>query len=180
MVSSSGPPTLSKAAKKFKRSDGTCTSSGQVYSVSLTSIGWARSIQDLSEEDLRAVVHATLHALVSLHGANLVHRDLRLDNILWQAKSKPFLNDLELVAESNQKVPEGVFFRGWDASTLSPNSTYTTTSDLYQLGKIMESFPQDRLSVEGKDLCRQLCGKSIESAQNALAHRWVACPGSCG
>ena len=50
-------------------------------------------------EPLRNVVHATLLALLKLHAAKLVHRDLRLDNILWQADTQPFLADLELMTQ---------------------------------------------------------------------------------
>ena len=51
----------------------------------------------------RNVVHATLASRVA-QAANLVHRDLRLDNILWQADTQPFLADFELAAKQDLEV----------------------------------------------------------------------------
>ena len=104
MVHSEHLPELSKSDKRWKRSDGTYTHTARAYSVKMTTLGWVRSMHELSEEDLRNVVHATLHALLKLHTANLVHRDLRLNNILWQADMQPFLADLELAAKQDLKV----------------------------------------------------------------------------
>ena len=70
-------------------------------------------------------------------------------------------------------------FTGWDGKTLSSGSKYTCTSDLYQLGWIMKKFPSEQLSSGGADLRDKLIGKAIKSAKDALAHVWVACPGSC-
>ena len=104
MVHSVQLPELSQYEKRWKRSDGTYTRTAQAYSVQMTTLGWVRRMHELSEEDLRDVVHATLHALLKLHAAKLVHRDLRLDNILWQADRQPFLADLELAAKQDLKV----------------------------------------------------------------------------
>ena len=70
----------------------------------MTTLGWVRHGTDLTEKDMKLVVNATLQALAKLHAAHLVHRDLRLDNILWKSESEPFLADLELVARENQKL----------------------------------------------------------------------------
>ena len=70
----------------------------------MTTLGWVRHGTDLTEKDMKLVVNATLQALAKLHVAHLVHRDLRLDNILWKSESEPFLADLELAARENQKV----------------------------------------------------------------------------
>ena len=104
MVHSERLPELSTSKKRWKRNDGTYTHTAQAYSVKMTTLGWVRQMHELSEEDLRNVVHATLHALLKLHAAKLVHRDLRLDNILWQADTQPFLADLELAAKQDLKV----------------------------------------------------------------------------
>lgn len=71
----------------------------------MTTLGWSRPISDLSEVEMKAAVHAILHALVRLHGKGLVHRDLRLDNVLLLPhEGGPFLTDLELAASNNSQV----------------------------------------------------------------------------
>ena len=76
------------------------------------------------------------------------------------------------------QIPDGVVFAEWDEKTLSEGSIYTCTSDLYQVGRIMKKFPQE-LSVGGAQLRDMLLGKAMKTANEALAHAWVACPGSC-
>ena len=97
-------PELSQASKKRMRDDGSFTPSAQVYSVEMKTLGWVRHMHELSEEDLRVLVHAILHSLIKMHDAKLVHRDIRLNNILWQSDTQPFLADLELAATNNLKV----------------------------------------------------------------------------
>ena len=43
----------------------------------------------------------------------------------------------------------------------------------------MKKFPPDKLSVGGGQLRDKLLGKAMKTAKEALAHAWVACPGSC-
>jgi serine/threonine protein kinase len=159
-------------------------------------------MNELSEADLRAAVHATLHALVKLHGVHLVHRDLRLENILWRPGALPFLADLELAAAQDLKVkphfgysafycssskslfyhtqvPDGMRFIEWDENTLSSTSKYSCTSDLYQLGRMMTKFSSEDLSAQGLDLCDKLLKKTMKTAKKALTHPWVLCQGHC-
>lgn len=49
-------------------------------------------------------MHAALQGLVTLHKNGLVHRDVRLDNILWRLDQPPFLMDLELASRAGLKV----------------------------------------------------------------------------
>ena len=106
MVHSVSLPEMSESKKKRMREDGSYIPNAQ-YSVRMKRLGWVRRMHELSEEDLRAMVHAILHALLKMHGAKLVHRDIRLDNVLWQSDAQPFLADLELAAKQDLKVQEG-------------------------------------------------------------------------
>ena len=60
--------------------------------------------------------------------------------------------------------------RGWDEGTLDDNGQYTTQSDLYELGKMLEEF--HNLSNEGRDLATQLKRKCMTATQ-ALNHIWI-------
>ena len=104
MVHSVSLPEMSKSNKRRMREDGSYTPTAQVYSVSMKTLGWVRHMHELSEDDLRVMVHAILHALLKMHDAKLVHRDIRPDNILWQSDTQPFLADLELAAKQDLKV----------------------------------------------------------------------------
>ena len=101
MVHSVSLPEMSKSIKRRMREDGSYTPTAQVYSVSMKTLGWVRHMHELSEDYLRAMVHAILHALLKTHDAKLVHRDIRPDNILWQSDTQPFLADLELAAKQD-------------------------------------------------------------------------------
>ncbi len=115
-------PELSSQQRKRKRSSGSFTNSGRVYSLEMTTLGWPRPSCELSEAEMKLAVHAILHALVSLHGQGLVHRDLRFDNVLWRPYGGgPFLTDLELAAKKDQKVREQFeqsTVKAWDCTCL--------------------------------------------------------------
>ena len=70
-------------------------------------------------------------------------------------------------------------FAEWDEDTLSSGSRYSCLSDLYQLGQMMSKFPSEKLSAGGVELRDKLLEKTMKAAKDALAHPWVACPGSC-
>ena len=53
--------------------------------------------------DLQAATHAVIQAAAMLHSSDLVHSDLRAENILWR-HGKPFLTDLEQVHEAGYEV----------------------------------------------------------------------------
>ena len=108
MVHSVSLPEMSKGKKRRMREDGTSyTHTAQVYHVSMKTDpmgSWVRHMRELSEGDLRVMVHAVLHALIKLHDAKLVHRDVRLESILWKSDTQPFLAGLELAAKQDLKV----------------------------------------------------------------------------
>jgi len=60
----------------------------------------------------------------------------------------------------------------WDLGTLDQTNTYTTLSEMYQLGKLLEEL-NTMTSDEGRDFVRRLRDKRME-ADAALRHRWIA------
>jgi serine/threonine protein kinase len=77
-------------------------------------------------------------ALFVLHETGLVHRDVRLPNVVQVSHEQFMLIDLETVAASPFRLPEGFqYFRGWNIEMLE-GSFYTPMSDMYQLGRLLE------------------------------------------
>jgi serine/threonine protein kinase len=77
-------------------------------------------------------------ALSVLHEAGLVHRDVRLPNVVQVSQEQFMLIDLETVADFPFRLPEGFqYFKEWSIEMLEGN-LYTPMSDMYQLGKLLE------------------------------------------
>ncbi|KAL0038926.1 hypothetical protein WJX77_002070 [Trebouxia sp. C0004] len=58
----------------------------------------------LTVEDVCKVIRACLQSASALHAKQLVHRDFRYANVLWDSEG-PFVIDLEMAATSPLKDP---------------------------------------------------------------------------
>jgi serine/threonine protein kinase len=85
-------------------------------------------------------------ALSVLHEGGLVHRDVRLPNVVQVSQEQFMLIDLETVAASPFRLPEGFqYFRGWSIEMLE-GSFYTPMLDIYQLVHWMPEISELNLS----------------------------------
>ncbi len=145
---------------------------------------------------------AGLQCAKLLATASLVHRDLRLANFFWD-KDKPFVGDLELAAKAPLQVllqlcllmwprlqlryavvvlqvreSDITPLTDWTDGTLDADGNYTTGSDVYQLGILLEkwlSFPIAALADNAglvSNLTKIL--KSKVHAHAALNHAWLS------
>ncbi|EFJ33399.1 hypothetical protein SELMODRAFT_407174 [Selaginella moellendorffii] len=133
------------------------------YNVVIQSVGYEQMIS--SEEDLWPAIQSALHGLHALHQAGLVHRDIRWKNILKLPASNGswMLIDLETVWKTD--CTPSCWLRAWDDNTLV-DGVYTRSSDLYLVGRLMESFRD--LSPEAKEFQAKLLRHEFLSAQEAL------------
>ena len=137
------------------------------YQVMLKTRGVRR--QPVDEQDLCEMVRCVLLGLKRLHNGGYVHRDIRIPNILYVPGGS--FGGLYVLIDFEHGGYDGELMkmkelRGWDEGTLDDNGQYTTQSDLYELGKMLEEF--HNLSNEGRDLKR----KCMTAAQ-ALNHIWI-------
>ncbi|GET65883.1 hypothetical protein GLOIN_2v1824646 [Rhizophagus irregularis DAOM 181602=DAOM 197198] len=61
---------------------------------------------------------------------------------------------------------------GYDDNTLTTAGCYTTTSEMYQLGKMLEALNSQITSNQGKGFVEKLKSKKL-TAELALKHSWI-------
>ena len=61
--------------------------------------------------------------------------------------------------------------KNWDGNTLTTKGYYTYSSDMYQLGKLIESYG-NLITGNGNDFVNQLKSKNM-TAMEALRHPWI-------
>ena len=113
------------------------------------------------------------HALCIFHNASLVHRDIRLANIVRLSKTEFVLINLKSVADSPFILLEGFrHFSGWNLKMFEGNQ-YTPFSDMYSLGELLNAeLSYERTSL-AENFVRKLTNKQL-SASDALQDPWLS------
>ncbi|KAG0598473.1 hypothetical protein M758_12G076900 [Ceratodon purpureus] len=127
----------------------------------------------VSEEDCRWMAQCVCQALCTLHSAGLVHRDVRLPNIVRLPDTKFMLIDLEYVADSPFILFDG--FKpssGWYPEMYVGNQ-YTPFSDMYSIGKLLDAHLPGARTAHAEDFIRKLPDKQLSSSQ-PLQHPWLS------
>ncbi|EFJ05309.1 hypothetical protein SELMODRAFT_431692 [Selaginella moellendorffii] len=164
LVSACGSPTL--------REDG-------VYEVLLSPIGGRVMIS--TEQELKWLGRDVLSALDALHSQGLVHRDVRLENVIcvdYSHDGNFVLIDLEGVKEADSEVGDAFRLVDWTRETLvwrsssseakrkRPTGVYAKTSDLYQLGVMLKGLVETKrisLSASGASFIADLKSHTKEA-----------------
>ncbi|KAJ3084069.1 hypothetical protein HK102_000766, partial [Quaeritorhiza haematococci] len=150
---------------------------GGSYHVRMSTIGipLSKRRESMTEADVRNAAKAVLQGLKCLHSASYVHRDIRLANVLYLPEAFRGHNyaviDFEHAGRAGDHW-EGNWLLAWDKGTLDTQGCYTTTSDIYQLGVLIQNFSAVLLSPESRDFIAYLKGKP--TAEEALKHRWIS------
>jgi hypothetical protein len=155
-----------------KRSDDYISRTG-TYTVEISPLGHAPILR--SEQSIRMMAKNVCEALSILHEAGLVHRDVRLPNVVQVSQEQFMLIDLESVTASPFQMPEGFqYFRGWSIEMLE-GSFYTPMSDMYQLGKLLEKDVHwmTEISESALQFIRRLRSKKCTAAM-ALSDPWLS------
>lgn len=150
-------PVLVKAKKKPE----VVTTHRGIYLVETYPIGHAPQLD--SEKTVKSLVRQVSQASEALHRNHLVHRDVRLDNIV-QLNDSFMLIDFETVGHATaQPLPAGFdHVTGWDDNTLE-GGQYTAMSGLYSLGRLMgtDLLGLFEASEEAIDLMTELKGEQV-------------------
>jgi hypothetical protein len=157
-----------------KRSDDYISRTG-TYTVEISPLGHAPILT--SEQSIRMMAKNVCEALSVLHEAGLVHRDIRLPNVVQVSQEQFMLIDLETVAASPFRLPEGFqYLRGWSIEMLE-GSFYTPMSDMYQLGRLLEKDVHwmTEISESALQFIRKLRSKKCTAAM-ALNDPWLSDP----
>jgi len=142
------------------------------YAIKLQTRGYKRVPRD--EPTTLAMTRSLLTGLAWLHQCGYVHRDVRLPNIVYDPGNRKGYEYVLIDFEHGGHVNEtfDTLLTQWDLGTLDQTNTYTTLSEMYQLGKLLEEL-NTMTSDEGRDFVRRLRDKRME-ADAALRHRWIA------
>ena len=114
-------------------------------------------------DQLRSLTISLLETVTAMHGKGLVHRDIRLDNIV-QHYGQWILIDWELAAPVGAEV--------WWSATVTPpgiqmGGPWTFAADLWQIARIIQSCsPMDPPSQR---IAQGLIDGKLPSARDALA-----------
>ncbi|KAH9558299.1 hypothetical protein CY35_06G001100 [Sphagnum magellanicum] len=157
-----------------KRSEDYISRTG-TYTVEISPLGHAPILR--SEQSIRMMTKNVCEALSVLHEAGLVHRDVRLPNVVQVSLEQFMLIDLETVAASPFRLPEGFqYFRGWSIEMLE-GSFYTPMSDMYQLGRLLKKDVHwmTEISESALQFIRKLTSKKCTAAM-ALSDPWLSDP----
>ncbi len=99
-----------------KRSDDYISRTG-TYRVKISPLGHAPILK--SKQSIRMMAKNVCESLSVLHEAGLVHRDVRLPNVVQVSHKQFMLIDLESIAASPFQMPEGFqYFRRWSIDML--------------------------------------------------------------
>jgi hypothetical protein len=157
-----------------KKSDDYISRTG-TYTVEISPLGHAPILR--SEQSIRTMAKNVCEALSVLHEAGLVHRDVRLPNVVQVSQEQFMLIDLETVAAYPFRLPEGFqYFREWSIEMLEGNS-YTPMSDMYQLGRLLKKDVHwmTEISESALQFIRKLRSKEC-TAVMALSDPWLSDP----
>ncbi|MDM0064991.1 serine/threonine-protein kinase [Variovorax sp. J31P207] len=120
---------------------------------------WVRPNGRLDEQRLRAALKQLLQGVVAIHGAGMLHRDLKSSNVLVQADGRVVILDFGLVVDWHAgaagRPAVEVGFSGTpgylapEQTSSAANSAPTTASDLYAIGSMLFAALTGRLPFEG-------------------------------
>jgi len=113
----------------------------------------------LDEQRLRAALKQLLQGVVAIHGAGMLHRDLKSSNVLVQADGRVVILDFGLVVDGHAgaagrpAVEVGLSgtpgYLAPERTSSASNSAPTTASDLYAIGSMLFVALTGRLPFEG-------------------------------
>ncbi len=101
------------------------------FHVHLCPLGWPATINTL--DDALGALRSVLETLALMHANNIVHRDVRADNILRSPDNGWLLIDFEFCAPTNAKIIEQL--PHWPDWCL-PGTVFTTADDVWMAGKV--------------------------------------------
>lgn len=112
-----------------------------------------------------------------LHKVKLVHRDLRLPNVVQLGNQHYMVIDLESVAElSTSRLPEEFHcvLKTCKPEALDALGCFTALSDMYCIGLLLDEAHTSHISPPADAFVRKLMAKEMtaEAALVYLRHQW--------
>ncbi len=129
-------------------------------------------------QDLHAVATACCKAAQLLHTVKLVHRDLRLPNVVQVGHHDYMVIDLESVAYLTDKPLHKDFhnvLKTCSIEALDATGHFTTLSDMYSIGVLLKEAYVTLSSPQAATFIQKLMAKELtaEAALEYLQHEWL-------
>lgn len=120
---------------------------------------WVRPDGRLDEQRLRAALKQLLRGVAAIHGAGMLHRDLKSSNVLVENNGRVVILDFGLVVDwrvssaGRQAIEVGFSgtpgYMAPEQASSAANVAPTTASDLYAIGSMLFIALTGRLPFEG-------------------------------
>lgn len=134
-------------------------------------------------QDLRSLAAACCKAAATLHAEGIVHRDLRLDNVVRLGKERWMVIDLELCGADGAPLPIAFGLNSWPdgVTELLPPAgggaaqqhVYNAASDMALIGHMLAKCAvRVKISDEGQAFIGRLKRKQL-TAEQALEDPWL-------
>ena len=123
-------------------------------------------------QDLHALATACCTAAQILHTAKLVHRDLRLPNVVQLGPQQYMVIDLESVAnEKAKRLPNNFHYvlKTCNVEALDAAGRFTALSDMYCIGFLLKEAHVSVTSLEVDAFVHKLMAKEL-TAKAALVY----------
>ncbi|MGJ7489316.1 serine/threonine-protein kinase [Variovorax sp. ZT4R33] len=146
---------------------------------------WVRPNGRLDARRLRAALKQLLRGVAAIHGAGMLHRDLKSSNVLVEKDGRVVILDFGLVvdwrASAAQRPAVDAGFSGTpgymapEQTSNAANVAPTTASDLYAIGSMLFAALTGRLPFEGPvsdvlDLKRHQAAPQVQSLWPEAPH----------
>eukprot|EP00181_Compsopogon_caeruleus_P006665 CAMPEP_0184687438 /NCGR_PEP_ID=MMETSP0312-20130426/26340_1 /TAXON_ID=31354 /ORGANISM="Compsopogon coeruleus, Strain SAG 36.94" /LENGTH=401 /DNA_ID=CAMNT_0027143565 /DNA_START=578 /DNA_END=1783 /DNA_ORIENTATION=+ len=135
----------------------------------------------LTENDCKLVMFSVLEALVYLHEHDVVHRDLKLENVLLQdqadlssVKVADFgLSEIVKPNRKGVKVTSGMYGTPYYAAPeIARNEQYTTAVDIWSSGVLLYRLISSEFPFDGRDVM-EVMHKIKDGVVIFPDHRWT-------
>ena len=116
--------------------------------------------QPLSEEHASEIISQIATGIQSLHSQNIIHRDIKIDNILVntkQGESTFYVADYGSAAKlesRDEKCKYMIGTRGYVAPEILTGKAYDMSCDIWSLGCIMHALLTARLPFQDSDMSK--------------------------
>ncbi|XP_009889607.1 PREDICTED: caM kinase-like vesicle-associated protein [Charadrius vociferus] len=135
-----------------------------------------------SERDTSNVIRQVLEAVAYLHSLKIVHRNLKLENLVYYTRlknSKIVISDFHLAKLENGLIKEPCGTPEYLAPEVVGRQRYGRPVDCWAIGVIMYILPPywDDISQAAKELVTRLMEVEQDqriTAEEAISHEWIS------
>ncbi|KAM3131431.1 hypothetical protein pb186bvf_016503 [Paramecium bursaria] len=109
-------------------------------------------LESLDHDDIKCILQQILSGLVYIHSRQIVHRDIKLENIIIDSSKQVKIIDFGFAVRSKQYSKSICGSPGYIAPELFDSEEIITKSDIFSLGVIMVKLYTKKRLFKGNDI----------------------------